>query len=136
MTNPCLCLKRLGFAVLYQFVPKNLAQADISARKVFSDKVRMTYLQLPIFTKKVEQCDNDFDKWIYVLKNMETLTFLIFFYRHTSVNIEVWGILLMFRIWLLCPIKLGKGGSYGILHEPMLAEQCLREPRAESPAIP
>ena len=41
---------------------------------MFSDKVRMTFMQLPLFAKEADNCDNDFDKWIYVLKNMETLT--------------------------------------------------------------
>ena len=31
-------------------------------------------MQLPLFDKEADNCDNDFDKWIYVLKNMETLT--------------------------------------------------------------
>lgn len=34
----------------------------------------MTFMQLPLFDKEPDACDDDFDKWIYVLKNMETLT--------------------------------------------------------------
>ena len=41
--------------------------------KVFSDKERMTFMQLPLFTKEADECETDFDKWIYLLKNMETL---------------------------------------------------------------
>lgn len=41
--------------------------------KVFSDKERFIFLQLPCFKKEAEDCDNDFERWIYVLKNMETL---------------------------------------------------------------
>ncbi len=47
---------------------------DKKSGKVFSDKARMTFMQLPLFTKEADECDTDFDKWIYVLKNMETLT--------------------------------------------------------------
>lgn len=47
---------------------------DKETHKMFSDKVRMTFMQLPLFDKEADNCDNDFDKWIYVLKNMETLT--------------------------------------------------------------
>ena len=44
------------------------------ARKVsFSDKMRLVFLQLPRFTKDVEDCETLFDKLIYVLKNMEVL---------------------------------------------------------------
>ena len=28
---------------------------------------------LPVFDKEEEKCENDFERWIYVLKNMETL---------------------------------------------------------------
>lgn len=47
---------------------------DIESNMVFSDKIRMTFMQLPLFTKEADDCCTDFDKWIYVLKNMETLT--------------------------------------------------------------
>lgn len=47
---------------------------DMKSRELFSDKVRMIFLQLPYFKKESEACDNDFERWIYVLKHMETLT--------------------------------------------------------------
>lgn len=47
---------------------------DSKTHMPFSDKVRMTYMQLPLFTKEADECDNQFERWIYVLKNMETLT--------------------------------------------------------------
>ena len=43
------------------------------SKEVFSDKLRLVYLQLPLFEKEVDECENDFDRWIYVLKNMETI---------------------------------------------------------------
>ena len=33
----------------------------------------MIYLQLPYFDKQADDCNNDFERWIYVLKNMEAL---------------------------------------------------------------
>ena len=51
-----------------------VALMDMETRKVFSTDLRMIFLQLPMFKKKPEECDNDFDRWIYVLKNMEALT--------------------------------------------------------------
>lgn len=48
--------------------------ADMKTHKPFTDKVRMTFMLLPLFEKEPDECDNDFDKWIYVLKNMDTLT--------------------------------------------------------------
>lgn len=41
--------------------------------RLFTDKLRLIYLQMPCFTKETEECDNQFDRWIYVLKNMEIL---------------------------------------------------------------
>lgn len=38
----------------------------------FTDKLRFIYLNLPLFKKKAEECVTDFEKWIYVLKHMET----------------------------------------------------------------
>lgn len=52
----------------------DIGLADKGNNKLFSDKMRMTFMQLPLFTKEADECDTDFDKWIYVLKNMETLT--------------------------------------------------------------
>ena len=40
---------------------------------LFSDKLRLIYLQLPCFIKEADDCENDFERWIYVLKNMDTL---------------------------------------------------------------
>ena len=33
----------------------------------------MFFLQLPVFEKEEQECETDFERWIYVLKNMETL---------------------------------------------------------------
>lgn len=53
--------------------------ADRDTHEPFSDKVRMIFIELPSFDKKEEdECENDFERWIYVLKNMETLQRLPF----------------------------------------------------------
>ena len=52
----------------------DVALMDMETRKVFSTDLRMIFLQLPMFKKKPEECDNDFDAWIYVSKNTEALT--------------------------------------------------------------
>ena len=39
----------------------------------FSDKLRMIFLQLPLFDKEADECENQVERWIYLLKNMETL---------------------------------------------------------------
>ena len=47
---------------------------DKETNDEFSDKIRMTYMQLPLFNKEADECENEFERWIFVLKNMETLT--------------------------------------------------------------
>ena len=39
----------------------------------FTDKLRFIYLNLTFFNKEAGECETGFEKWIYVLKNMETL---------------------------------------------------------------
>lgn len=51
----------------------DVALCDMQTNKVFSDKMRMIFLQLPEFKKEAEECKNYFERWIYVLKNMEIL---------------------------------------------------------------
>ena len=47
--------------------------SDRDTNKIFSNKLRMTFLQLPEFNKEPEECKSYFDKWIYVLKHMDIL---------------------------------------------------------------
>ena len=47
--------------------------AEKGTKEQFSDKLRMIYLQLPLFKKEAEECENQVERWIYLLKNMETL---------------------------------------------------------------
>ena len=46
---------------------------DLERGSVFCDKLRLICLQMPCFTKEREECDNHFERWIYILKNMEIL---------------------------------------------------------------
>ena len=46
---------------------------DLRRKVAFSDKMRLVFLQLPRFTKTVDECETLFDKLIYVLKNMDVL---------------------------------------------------------------
>lgn len=46
---------------------------NMQTGKVFSEKERFVFLQLPCFNKEADKCDNDFERWIYVIKNMEVL---------------------------------------------------------------
>ena len=47
--------------------------AEKGTTEQFSDKLRMIYLQLPLFNKEADECENQVERWIYLLKNMENL---------------------------------------------------------------
>ena len=46
---------------------------NIKTHKPVSEKVKLIYLQLPCFTKEENDCKTDFERWIYIFKNMEIL---------------------------------------------------------------
>ena len=46
---------------------------DMKTGRQFTDHMRLIYLQLPLFKKGFDDCENDFERWICVLKDMETL---------------------------------------------------------------
>jgi predicted transposase/invertase (TIGR01784 family) len=51
----------------------DVALMDMKTHEPFSDKERMIFLQLPYFTKELDECTDIFEKIIYVLKHMEIL---------------------------------------------------------------
>ena len=49
----------------------NLVLTDLQTRQRVSDRMRIVYLQLPLFDKQTEaECMDIFDCWIYIVKNM------------------------------------------------------------------
>ena len=48
--------------------------AEKGTLEPFSDKLRMIFLQLPLFVKEADECESQVERWIYLLKNMETLS--------------------------------------------------------------
>ena len=64
----------------------DIVLADCETHAPFIDKMRFIFIELPSFTKKEEECENDFERWIYVLKNMETLQRLPFKARKAVFN--------------------------------------------------
>lgn len=43
---------------------------DIETCKVFYDKLTFIYLEMPKFTKELQELNTRFEKWLYVLKNL------------------------------------------------------------------
>lgn len=56
----------------------DIVLADRETHETFSDKLRFIFIELPSFKKTEEECENDFERWIYVLRNMDTLSRLPF----------------------------------------------------------
>ena len=46
---------------------------DMKKKLPFTDKMRLVYLQLPLFDKEPDDCQSTFERIIFVLKNMEIL---------------------------------------------------------------
>jgi predicted transposase/invertase (TIGR01784 family) len=46
---------------------------DIDTHKIFYDKLTFIYLEVPKFTKEVDELETHFEKWMYVLKNLKRL---------------------------------------------------------------
>ena len=46
---------------------------DTETHKVFYDKLKFVYLEMPKFTKEADELETRFEKWMYVLKNLKRL---------------------------------------------------------------
>lgn len=46
---------------------------DIETQKVFYDKLTFIYLEMPKFNKSIDELETRFDKWLFVLKNLNRL---------------------------------------------------------------
>jgi predicted transposase/invertase (TIGR01784 family) len=73
-------IKAVYMVAFTNFVQKDYAgRLRIDAKltdnegNLFSDKMRLIFLQMPCFTKEADECENHFERWIYILKNMEIL---------------------------------------------------------------
>lgn len=47
--------------------------SDIDTKKVFYDKLTFIYLEMPKYNKPIEQLETRFDKWLYVIRNLNRL---------------------------------------------------------------
>lgn len=47
--------------------------ANLKSQEVFYDRLTFIYLEMPKFKKEEDEVENDFDRWLYLLKNMALL---------------------------------------------------------------
>ncbi len=57
-------------AVKYRY---DVKLSDIETHKVFYDKFTFIYLTMPKFNKNIDELETRFDKWLYVIKNLNKL---------------------------------------------------------------
>lgn len=74
--SPVYMVSILEFTIdaLGDKVRTDAALLDLDTHEPITDKVRFLYIQLPHFNKRGwEECENDFELWIYLIKHMETM---------------------------------------------------------------
>jgi len=57
----------------HQNVKSDVILYDKESQKQFSDKLRFIYLEMPKFNKTEDELENNYDKWLYLLKNISEL---------------------------------------------------------------
>jgi len=51
----------------------DVKKTDVDTKKVFYDKLTFIYLEMPKFNKSVDELETRFDKWLYVIRNLNKL---------------------------------------------------------------
>jgi predicted transposase/invertase (TIGR01784 family) len=69
----CISLLNFTMDAISKKFRTDVALMDMESKELFSWDERLIYLQLPYFTKPLEQCETNFEKWIYILNHMEVL---------------------------------------------------------------
>lgn len=52
---------------------EDICLMNIRTHKVFSDKLKMVFLKLPLLNKSPEECVHTLERWLYILKNLESM---------------------------------------------------------------
>lgn len=47
---------------------------DVKTGRVFYDKLTYIYLEMPKFKKSIDMLESHFEKWLYIIKNLQNLT--------------------------------------------------------------
>jgi predicted transposase/invertase (TIGR01784 family) len=75
----CISLMNFTTSEMPRKFRTDVALMDMETGELFATEVRLIYLQLPLFKKKeLEECETNFEKWIFVLKHMDILERLPF----------------------------------------------------------
>ena len=64
--------------------------SDRDTGKLFNSKFRQIFIELPNFNKEEDECENDFERWIYILKHKNGKFTTIILIRWTLQNKKVY----------------------------------------------
>lgn len=56
-----------------QYLREDVSLYNKQTRKVFSDRLRMTFLRIPLLRKHPDDCKTPLDRWLWLFKNMESM---------------------------------------------------------------
>lgn len=56
-----------------QELREDVGLVNLRTLKLFSNKLKMTFLKIPMMDKTPEECKNTLDRWMYLMKNMENM---------------------------------------------------------------
>lgn len=51
---------------------------DMKSGQQFSNCLRLIYIQLPNFNKEIEECESEFDCWVYLMKHLKDMNMIPF----------------------------------------------------------
>lgn len=89
---------------------------DIDDNNVFSNSIFMSFLCLPLFTKELDECENDFERWIYILRNMDKLERM-----PASLQDAVWK-----RLFGVCDVRKMSKSEYAVYEHSLKAYRDIR----------
>lgn len=56
-----------------QEIREDVALVNLRSLKLFSDKLKLTFLKIPLMNKTPDECKSALDKWLYLMKHMEDM---------------------------------------------------------------
>ena len=64
----------------------DVALMDMATRKIVNPNMRQIFLELPRFTKEANECKDNLERWLYLIKNMGNLQDMPFMEERTEWN--------------------------------------------------
>lgn len=60
-------------SVKQQLLREDICLYNMQTHRVFSDKLRMTFLKIPMMEKDADDCRTTLERWLYLLKHMDKM---------------------------------------------------------------